>query len=237
MQCEYVLVLCVTRMENGVCLAGISQTTPRWVRPVRRTGPVLATDLVDRRGHIIKPFDIVTFDLLELRSRPPHREDWVTDFDQHKPTIKSTIPDAQRTAILQPYVEDALDCLLEARTRSLCMIAPDTITAVYFNPANRFGRYEARVEFEHKGRAYGGEGQSPGYPCTDLRLRAWGRTLLAGHDRPMVLSSEHLRQCLGSEQIFLVIGLGREFQGRHWPLVVGFLAIPDYQAQIDLSNL
>ena len=85
MPVQEVLLLAVTRMLGGVCLAGMTQesdpvTGLRWVRPVREHGHVLLGDISTPDGQILHTFDVVEFDLLRPHPTPPHGEDWIADF-------------------------------------------------------------------------------------------------------------------------------------------------------------
>lgn len=73
-------------------------------------------------------------------------------------------------------------------------------------------------------------------PVTDIKWRALGRRLLAGGEE-LVLSGEDLGAELEAKRVFVALGLGRMYEGRHWPLVVGVHTWPDYQAEIDYTNL
>jgi hypothetical protein len=112
------------------------------------------------------------------------------------------------------------------------MIEADSVRAS-FTPASGSKKSEIRMEFSHDGRMYSGEAQTRvGYPCTDLRLRRWGRRFR----QPRNLSDVQMRSVLGYERVFVVLGLAREFRGKCWPMVVGFHTYPDYVAEIDLTN-
>ena len=112
------------------------------------------------------------------------------------------------------------------------MVEPDEITSVSFDPHSYDGSYKVRLAFSLGGRAYQGEARTPGYPCTDLRLRNWGRRFRSRK----VLNDRLIRSGLGVRRIFLVMGLARSLEGNHWPMVVGFHTCPDFSAEIDLSN-
>jgi hypothetical protein len=89
------------------------------------------------------------------------------------------------------------------------------------------------MEFSHRGTAYRGETKTRvGYPCTDLRLRRWGR----GFRQPKILNDTQLRDLLGYERVFLVVGLAREYRGKCWPMIVGVHTHPDHPSQIDLAK-
>ena len=87
MPAQEILILAVTHMQAGVCLAGMTPepdpvTGLRWVRPVREYGHVLPGDITTPEAAVLRPFDVVEFSLIRPRPDPPHIEDWITDFRQ-----------------------------------------------------------------------------------------------------------------------------------------------------------
>ncbi len=42
---------------------------------------------------------------------------------------------------------------------------------------------------------------------------------------------------LPAEKVYLALGLSRGFQGKLWLIVIGVHVVPDYQVEIDYSNL
>ena len=84
------VILAVTAMRTGVCIAGVRQDAPSvWVRPVREFGTVTLGDIAypsqagERR--VMRPFDIVEITLDAHRPEPPFVEDWTCDFSRHRP--------------------------------------------------------------------------------------------------------------------------------------------------------
>ncbi len=101
MPAQEILILAVTRMQAGVCLAGMTQepdpvTGLRWVRPVREYGHVLLGDITTPEGAVLRPFDVVEFSLLRPHPDPPHAEDWIADFRQ-RPRIARRLEGERRT--------------------------------------------------------------------------------------------------------------------------------------------
>lgn len=253
---EDILILAITRMHSGICLAGINLKTHRWerfvphflakgiapetyhwIRPVKSYGIPQPNNLVDARGRQISNFDIVRMNLLSWRPKAPHIEDWVVDFNHEKPVILRNVPESQRAELLNSLLDSSPDEVLQSPpSRSLCLIKPDKINKVIFDPGIRYGKYEARVVFNFAGQDYLGSLKRPGLPCTDLKFRALGKRLLEGKNNIINLGEGQLKELIHFEKVYLAIGLGREYKGKNWPMVLGFHTIPDYTAYIDFSS-
>jgi hypothetical protein len=239
---EDILILAITRMHTGICLAGINLKTHRWrhfiphflaggiapetyhwVRPVKSYGTLQPNDLMDANGRRISNFDIVRMNLLSWHPDKPHVEDWVADFNHEKPVILSNVPESERAELLDSLLDNSPSEILQSSPcRSLCLIKPDKINKAIFDPGVRYGKYEARVIFNFAGQDYLGTPKSPGLPCTDLKFRALGRDLLGKSTNIINLSGQQLKELLHFEKVYLAMGLGREYKGKNWPMVLGF---------------
>ena len=94
------------------------------------------------------------------------------------------------------------------------------------------GQYQARLGFTLAGISTETAGPR-GIPVTDLRWRALGRQWLGESGTELSLTGAQLRERLGTEAVFLALGLSRSFEGGHWPMVVGVHALPDYNVTIN----
>ena len=100
------VILAVTAMRTGVCIAGVRQDAPStWVRPVRDFGTVTLGDITypgqAGQRRVMRPFDIVELTLDSPCPEPPFVEDWVCDFAHHRPRLLGTLPESERIALLQ----------------------------------------------------------------------------------------------------------------------------------------
>ena len=225
-------ILAVSRMDGGVCVAGVEESSGRWIRPVKDYGSVLKTDLYDADGEVIEPLDLVTFNVIRRQPSPPHVEDRITAFDRPLEHEERPESDEERRTILASLSEGSPDDVLIRKTRSLVLVRPDEISMVSFDP-NSFGKYKVRLSFTLSGRAYQGEARSsPGYPVTDIRLRNWGRR----YGTRKIMTGPQLRQALKVDEIDLVLGLARPMNGAIWPMDVGFHTVPDFDGSIDLKK-
>lgn len=243
------VMLAVTKMQTGVCIAGVRRDNPaEWVRPVRAFGTILLGDITyaptaqaaqSTARRVMRPFDLTEIALDRARTTPPFVEDWTCDFAHQRPHLLGSVAEPDRAAILDAAC-CAPDAILAQGERSLGAVAIDGLTATFRHDTYN-GKYEARLAFT------GLPAGMADAACTDLKWRAVGRRLLAtqpttqvGADgvRTLVLRDDALRAAIGgAARMWLALGLSREYHGRSWPLVVGVHTVPDYEADVDYSSL
>lgn len=240
MPIQEMLVLAVTKMLGGVCIAGMTaEPDPvsrlRWVRPVRDHGHVFLGDITTPEGMVIRPFDVVQFRLLQPRPSTPHTEDCITDFVWHRPRVLRSLEGERRATFLSCHLDSAPHEVLEQQTRSLCLVKPDWVRGSFH--LDDYSRdFDARLCFGLGGRTYLGTGAKGGAAVTDLKWRALGRAWLPTSGGTVEFDSRALREHLGIDEVYLALGLGRSYQGAHWLMAIGVHTVPDYVAVIDQTN-
>lgn len=132
-----------------------------------------------------------------------------------------------RLPFLEKHAEPAAALQVLNAQRSLALIKPSQVQAT-FHMDSYSGKYEARLRMPETGPR--------SLPVTDIAWRALGRQLLNGSEE-LVLDQKELLERTGAERIFVALGLGRMYEGRHWPLVVGVHMWPDLKCQMDYANL
>jgi Dual OB-containing domain len=241
MPVQEVLILAVTKMVGGVCIAGMTTepdlvTGLRWVRPVREHGHVLLGDITTQEGTVLRPFDVVEFDFLRPRPAAPHVEDWITDFVHHRPRVIRRLEGQRRADFLQKHQDTAPHQVLDNQQRSLCLIKPDQVKGCFrLDPYS--GQFDARLTFGLNHRSYRGTPAKGGISVTDLKWRALGQGWLPKDGGSTEFDAAELDTRFGIREIYLAVGLGRPFEGKFWPLVVGVHTVPDYEAVVDYDNL
>lgn len=236
------LIMAVTRMKAGVCIAGfINEPHPnshlRWVRPVKSFRHLLLEDLCDSTGRIVEMGDVVTLNLLRPDPEQVHCEDWLTDFIHPPVHVIRQLKEQKRADFLAAHIDKNPNEILHQYTRSLCLLQPQAIWGE-FTCDSYSGEYQARLGFRLDGQAYPIAKPQRGMVVTDLKWRAWGRHWLTKEERQR-LCFDHgmLQQCLAADVIYLSVGLSRTFEGKIWPLVIGVHSIPDYTITIDYHQL
>ncbi len=228
-----VLVLAMTKMLSGICMAGFTHepdpvTGLRWVRPVREFGVLLPGDMTDADGRLARCGDVVELRLLAPRPDPPHVEDWITDFVRHRPRVLRRLEGEKRDRFFAKYLDPAPEDVLIHHTRSLCLVQPEQVWAS-FALDSYSGKYEARMGFLLPGDLDQHRAASRrGISVTDLEWQALGRDWLGERGGRLTLDQDALFERLNAAAIYLTVGLGRKWRGEYWPLVVGVHLVPDY---------
>jgi hypothetical protein len=242
MAAQEILILAMTQMKGGVCTAGFSrQPDPTthlcWVRPVKEFGTLLLSDLTDAGGRVLKCGDVAELNLREHRPDPPHAEDWITDFIYRRPRLLRRLEDERRARFLATHLDERPEEVLGARpTRSLCLIRPDKVWAIFsLDPYSH--KFEARMGFTLSGVRHARANSRKGVPVTDLKWRALGREWMGHEHSDLKLDGPALCKRLDAHDVFLSLGLSREYQGQLWLLVIGVHLVPDYQVDVDYSKL
>ena len=234
-------MLAVTRMHGGLCIAGMTKEPDRvtglkWIRPIRDLKHVQLGDITTAEGAVLRPFDVVQFDLIRHRPNPPHVEDWIAEFVRPRPRVLRRLEGERRTRFLRKYLDTAPLQVVEGQLRSLCLIKPDSIKG-NFRLDGFSGKFDARMAFRHGGRRFWGSHAQGGIPVTDLKWRALGRAWLPEEGGWTEFEDGDLEARYGIQEVFLAIGLTRNFEGKCWPIVIGVHTVPDYDALVDYDNL
>ncbi len=106
--------------------------------------------------------------------------------------------------------------------RSLCLIQPTQLEVLYADPEDPAS---TRLGFWLDDRHYNNITRKPGFPCTDLRWRAFRRQY--GRDIDIY---QH-------DELFLAIGLTRPYNRVCSPMVVSVITFPSFRFTLDPSNL
>lgn len=228
-----ILILAVTRMRGGVCIAGVTREPDaasglRWVRPVKPHGLLLPGDVRYADGALMRPGDVVAWATGATRVAPPHVEDVLVEPVRDRPQLLRHLASPRRAEFCAQHLDRAPDDVLTREARSLCLIRPDSVAAMWTRDSYS-GHYEARISF----RLGSFRTDTRGIPATDLAWRALGRAWLAGER--LHLDDSALRERIGI--VYLVVGRGRMYEGRHWPLVVGVHAAGLPEVAIDEAAL
>ena len=109
---QEVLILAMTNMLSGICVAGFTHerdpvTRLRWVRPTREFDTVLPGDMTDASGRLMQCGDVVELNLLRPRPDPPHVEDWLADFADPPPRLLRRLEGPRRATFLARHLDRA----------------------------------------------------------------------------------------------------------------------------------
>src|SRR5262245_37584842 len=152
---ETLVMLAVTVMKTGVCIAGVRRDAPEvWIRPVRDFGSVLLGDITypasppnpggqASQRRVIRPFDLAELTLIHPRPEPPHVEDWTCDFVRARPRLVGVLPEGERAALLDAACHSP-EAIWTHGTGSLGTLAVDDLTAT-FQHDDYTGTFETRL--------------------------------------------------------------------------------------------
>ena len=229
-----ITVLAVSKLGNELCVAGVDEDR-NWIRPTCLSSggwrQFYKVDIYDENNMpVISLSNVVAIYLTHPIPQidTPHIEDWEYD-RSFKPTLIRTLNNSQRLELFQEISQQTLDPLIRNYERSLCLIEPSSIVSANFANTSFRGEYQPILVFRFEGQLYS-------YKVTDIYWRALGRNLLARGYNP-VLEGEELQSILEYSKFFLTIGLGRQFRGRYWPLIVGVHTVPYFPVRINYENI
>ena len=235
-----ILITDLTAMGGDkVCIAGIDR---EWntIRPVFSWPDIpIRNDLYRGRQVAIRPGAVVRMQLEPLANPDaPHVEDHLWT-GSHRMRHAGILDNERWRNALQGLVERSARPLFGAELRalgrqrnriSLPGEATHSLATVrcarnlVFRLSEKDGggfRYSLSF-FDDKGEAY------QNIPVTDLALRAWADDRLRQGDSPQSISAWLSGQLNAAQQVFLRLGLGREYEGKHWLQVNGLYSFPDW---------
>ena len=230
-------ILAVTKMHGGVCTAGIDEQG-HWVRPIRQlkltsyahSGAsdycLLPLDFFHGgQSHLVN-LGVTNCWLNSHQPTPPHSEDWTLDVN-HKPQLLKKLSLAEQAEFLAAHAEADFSPLLN-HERSLGLF-PASQFAFHFGLNATGDGVTVRATFTIAGT------ELRDISCTDLRLRALGRKLLAHRKNALLTEADFARQ--HKQATYLAVGLSRLHQGQHWPILVGVHTLPELEVAVDYARL
>lgn len=218
-------------MRVGVCVAGLRGAGDplHWVRPIKQRGPLLLGDIRYAGGALMRVGDVIDWRMGAQRPDPPHVEDVLVNPIRDRAVLLRHLNAPQRAEFCAAHLDHAPADVLRDEKRSLCLIQPDHVRATWHRDSYS-GHYDPRIAFQWRDFAT----DERGYPVTDLAWRALGRIWLQNREQ-LALDDAALRERIGA--IYLVVGRGRQFEGRHWPLIVGVHAAGLPEINVDEHSL
>jgi hypothetical protein len=236
-----ITTLAITKMHGGVCTAGIDGAGC-WVRPVRHK-PGQAPRATGATDYSLLPIDffhggkphlvnlgVTRFYLTGHAPDPPHVEDWTID-SRAKPELLKKLSPPEQQDFLSSHAEPGVSRLLPPASTSLCLVQP-----LHFSFL--FKLVPSGDDVAVRSSFIAGRDELTDIACTDLRMRALGRSMFAGkHGATELRLAEEDFWRQGKSGIYMAVGLSRLYRGKHWPLVVGVHSIPELEVEIDYARL
>lgn len=229
-----IFITCLTRMNDDfVCVAGIDKENnflrPVAIYPKQRVG--IRRDYVfsSTGDEIIRPMTYVEFDFLYADPDDEyHTEDWVIDISV-EPRVVSRSNDHASRRILERSCESSLTEALAKKDRSLVTIRPASIPKIIIK-VDEAGRLRCRFKFrDSSGDVINSVMDKKGYPgVTDAYWIALCKHLYNNGKSESEIA-EYLEKGLKRvDDLYLIIGLTREWHGNHWRQISGVLTVPHW---------
>lgn len=225
-----VLVLGIARVRQRYSVVGMTtQPDPitglRWIRLLKQGLPLTRDDLHYEDGQPIRMGDVIQLETIEPQPTPPFVENVIVDWSSGPPAFIRELTEQRRAAFFPRHIDpDPKAVLSRTPSRSVCLLKPDTIEAVFTFDAET-ERFEARV-FPRFGRLKSDDG----VPVFDPYWQAWGMQQM-GDEEYLELTAEQIAATLGD--IYLTIGLN----ARQRAQVLGVHSVPGYSVSIDEHTL
>lgn len=215
-----IVVTAMTKMQNGVCFAGINPITNEWVRPVWSFRQWQNINYLGQ-NRLVNLGDVIKLSNPTPRPSPPHVEDVeVSGFR----FVRKMEPNEFR-AFLQRNIDHKAvdDIVFRAGNRSLCLLQPTDFIAY----AGLKDALSTRMSFQVNDEWYRNDTQVQGFPCTDLRWRANRREHAYDLD---------IREF---DAVYLAMGLTRVFSatGKTHPMVISVITFPSFEFRLDPESL
>jgi hypothetical protein len=159
----------------------------------------------------------------------PHVEDWTLDLRQ-KPQLLRKLSEPEHVEFLARHSEVDLAALVPDEDRSLELFLPNSFSFSFaMNPSGT--DISVRTTFALRSRRFSD------ISCTDLRMRALGRSLLEKSSGTPRSHSQADFERRGKHLTYLALGLSRRYRGKHWLLVAGVHTIPELDVRTDYGRL
>lgn len=237
-----IIILAVTRKNNGICIAGINDKL-EWIRPIKNR--ILNVNDIKLNKKYLSISNSYEFSFSKHVPSAPQTENYL--IDETKPIIHvKTLAEDDRRALFQSLQENSLitsnspsniSTILKSDKRSLIFLGPVTIDSVYMRFENSYMK-SPRVTCTINSLPIKNQKGNSDLSCTDLKFRAFAKDLLKKKKlNSLTLTGTQLQELLGFKQVFVAIGLTGEFRDEYWPMIIGIHTIPDYKQEINYDDL
>lgn len=235
-----------TKMGGGKCFAGIDNHDGKWIRVVPEESEYGHYELqnnfaMSASGEFIcKDFNILKINLNGKRNAiSPHTEDYIWNSKKKNILVgeiretKKFLHKNSENNIFYNKSEEIQEVLKE-QDRSLALIGPVEITRGEVMLSDDFEDIKIRFFFKIIENGYETkEGlYKKGIACTSVKYVAYFKKFLNSRDwHYWYFDDDKFRKLLNYDELFLSIGLGREWskegslKKENWPMIIGIYPI------------
>ena len=231
-----ITILAVTRISDGVCVAGIT-SDGGWIRPTRlQSGGwryLDYSDCEDKSGNwIVRKGYIVKMELIKHIPEGAHSEDWL--IGARKPVLATELSDEDYSEICKEVNETSTDCIEGPDAdRSLVLVHPNKFTAFDFAVETTLEgrrRYVPRCSFRLGRRPY------PRVGISDAEWRGYGRQFLRDNGRTHRASADDIFSANRTRDCWLTLGRN-QVNSNIYLLVTGVHLIPARHFEMDFGRV
>jgi hypothetical protein len=133
------------------------------------------------------------------------------------PRLVAIPQDRERLEILKRHADPSLDRALGGEDRSLVIVRPKDVPEIDVRRSNC--KIKSSFSFHDEAGTFHRR-----LPVTDVNWLAYCKWLW----RQGICTSDRLAKTLSEKQLFLRIGVTREWQGQMWRQVSGVFSVPDW---------
>ena len=204
-----------------VCISGIHEQTGLFVRPEinypERPG-IKKEFLFNNDCLIVRPLVRVELDFLRpIPKAGYHTEDWLIN-GAVKPRLIAIPTDEEKRCILSSHADISLERALADQGRSLVIVQPRGV------PEFSIRVYDGKLRTHMTFRDQAGDLHNR-LPITDANWLGVVRYLWIYYRKEIM---DKLRKALEGKEIYLRIGITREWRGQKWRQISGVFSIPDW---------
>ena len=230
-----ITILAVTRLSDGVCVAGLKQDST-WVRPTRPNASgwrqLEYSDCKDKSGEwVVRKANVVAMDLVGPIPAGAHTEDWRVG--DRLPKLVRELPEDEYRLICKNLQEGSTSPIEAPNaSRSLVMVHPDKVTSFSFDIEENWKcqkRYAPRCTFGLGGKLY------RRIPISDAEWRSYGRGQRKAHDGDCQLTAKEVFDELGAENCWLTLGRN-EIDSTIYLMVIGVHLFPIRRFEMDFKR-
>lgn len=230
-----ITILAVSRLSDGVCVAGITDKG-HWVRPTKPRPLgwryLDYDDCKDSGGRwIVCKGNRVRMHLTDKIPEGAHSEDWL--IGDRKPQLVEELSADDYQSVCEKFTEESLDAVdCKEAERSLILIHPSKITSFSFAVETNWERqrkYIPRCSFKLGNRIHLRKGIS------DLEWRGYGRQVMRKHGDDCLLQASEIFGQNGTKDCWFTVGRN-PLKKSFYILIVGVHLFPPKHFDMDFKR-
>ncbi|MCC7573814.1 MAG: hypothetical protein KO464_10640 [Candidatus Methanofastidiosum sp.] len=230
--CMDIVCLAWTKMARGKCFAGIDKNTGKWARIVPEYGELQEeTFAYQAQTFLCQDYNILrVYHKGNKNSSPPHSEDYIWDSNNKCQLIgKITNTEAFLSKVSENNLlmnkDKFIHTILKEQNKSLILVGPVIITkGQLFKNMHNPNEIDLRFFFEIPSVNYvASKVPNGGIKCTSIYWTNYFKKMMHSRNSSVIFFDDNeFRDMIGNyKNLYISIGLTREFEGENWPMIIG----------------